>query len=181
MKTTLAVLAVLLCIPAGAQAQRIDLDSLNRLADRADEVVNVDVDERMLRIAASFIPGTDKEQLAAKEFITGLRGIFVRRFVFDREKAYSRDDYETIRRQLTAKNWLKMVTVEKRTAGETVDVHMWAEGDKMTGLAVLVAQPTELTVVNIVGPIDIQKLTGLSGQFGIPDLPKIEAPDPKKE
>jgi hypothetical protein len=31
-----------------------------------------------------------------------------------------------------------------------------------------VAEPTELTVVNIVGPIDVAKLGELEGHFGIP-------------
>jgi hypothetical protein len=180
MKTTLAVLAVLFLLPAGASAQRIQLDRLDRLADRADEVVNVDIDERMLKIIANLIPGRTQEEQAAKAFILGLRGIFVRRFVFDGPASYTPDDVTTIRKQLTGGNWLKMVTSEKRSEGEVVDVHMWAEGERMTGLGVLVAQRNELTVVNIVGPIDIQRLMDLKGQFGIPDLPKIEAPDPKK-
>ena len=52
-------------------------------------------------------------------------------------------------------------------------------GDQVSGLAVLATDPKELTVVNIVGPIDLEKLTQLEGQFGIPDLdlephPKIK-------
>ena len=178
MKTILAILAVLLLAPAGARAQRLQIDHLNRLAERADEVVNVTIDERMLKVFASFIPGNDPEQLATKAFITGLRGIFVRRFVFDRQSGYTQDDITTIRKQLTAPNWLQMVTVDKKSEGEVVDVHMWVDGDKMTGLAVLVAQPNELTVVNIVGPIDITKFTALEG-LGIPKLPEVKLPPQK--
>ena len=45
------------------------------------------------------------------------------------------------------------------------------EGNASGGLAILVAQPAELTVVNIVGPMDLAKLGALQGQFGIPPLP----------
>jgi hypothetical protein len=42
------------------------------------------------------------------------------------------------------------------------------QGDAIAGMAVLVAESRELTVVNIVGPIDIEKLSQLEGHFGIP-------------
>jgi hypothetical protein len=42
--------------------------------------------------------------------------------------------------------------------------------EKIGGLVVLSAEPRELRVVNIVGPVDLEKLASLEGQFGIPDL-----------
>ena len=45
------------------------------------------------------------------------------------------------------------------------------EGNRSSGLVILVAEPRELTVVNIVGPIDLNRLASLKGQFGIPDVP----------
>ena len=176
MKITTAVLAILLCAPAGALAQRLQIDHLDRLAERADEAINVTVDERMLKLFSTFIPGSDREQLAAKEFVAGLKGIFVRSFDFDRGKGYSQDDITTIRKQLTGPNWVKMVTVDKKSDGEIVDVYFWMDSDKIGGLAVIVAEATKLTVVNIVGPIDIAKLTSLQGQFGIPEIPEVKAP-----
>jgi hypothetical protein len=38
------------------------------------------------------------------------------------------------------------------------------------GLAVLHTDDKELTVVNIVGPVDLDKLAKLEGQLGVPDL-----------
>jgi hypothetical protein len=40
----------------------------------------------------------------------------------------------------------------------------------MTGLAILVSQPKELTVVNIVGSVDLNSLADLGGHFGVPKL-----------
>ena len=37
-------------------------------------------------------------------------------------------------------------------------------------MAIIAAEPTELTVVNIVGAIDIDKLSALEGKMGIPKL-----------
>ena len=51
-------------------------------------------------------------------------------------------------------------------------------GEQVGGLAVLVFEARELTVVNIIGPVDLEKLSKLEGQFGVPEL-GIEAPRPK--
>jgi hypothetical protein len=40
------------------------------------------------------------------------------------------------------------------------------------GLAIVVVEPMELTIVNIVGPFDLTKLPLLQGQFGIPRIPE---------
>jgi hypothetical protein len=37
-------------------------------------------------------------------------------------------------------------------------------------MAVLALEDRELTVVNIVGPVDLDKLAKLEGQLGIPEL-----------
>jgi hypothetical protein len=38
------------------------------------------------------------------------------------------------------------------------------------GLAIISAEPRQLTLVNIIGPIDLEKLSQLQGQLGIPKL-----------
>ncbi len=40
----------------------------------------------------------------------------------------------------------------------------------ITGLVIIAAEPRELTIVNLVGPIDLDRLAGLQGQFGIPKI-----------
>ena len=54
-----------------------------------------------------------------------------------------------------------------------------SNNNEITGLAVLSIEPKELTVVNIIGPVDIAKLATLEDQFGIPDL-GIERPAKNK-
>ena len=53
-------------------------------------------------------------------------------------------------------------------------------GSQIGGLAVLASDPKELTVVNLIGPVDLEKLTKLEGQFGIPEL-EIEQSKPKRK
>ncbi len=43
-------------------------------------------------------------------------------------------------------------------------------GEQIAGLVIISAEPRELTLVNIVGPVDLDKLASLEGQFGIPRM-----------
>jgi hypothetical protein len=48
------------------------------------------------------------------------------------------------------------------------DVFVKLVNGQMQGLCVLDAEARELSLVLILGPIDIDKLSGLGGNFGIP-------------
>ena len=63
---------------------------------------------------------------------------------------------------------------EARFTPVTVDRKL-KDGDKINGITVLVAEARELTVVNIVGAIDPEKLGELGGHFGIPDQMKDQS------
>lgn len=72
-----------------------------------------------------------------------------------------------------------MVNVISKKEGN-VEVYLQFAGEAINGLAVLHTDDKELTVVNIVGPVNLDKLAQLEGQMGIPDL-GIESPKPKKK
>jgi hypothetical protein len=177
MKITMAVLAWLLIAPVSALAQgaRLQLDNLDRLAGQAVESVNITIDPAMLKLAGSFLTG-ERENVAAKEMLQELKGIYVRSFEFDRENVYTPDDVSAVRKQLAAPGWSRLVTVDSKRDREMVEIYSWREGNQSGGLAILVAEPKELTVVNIVGPMDLTKLAALQGQFGIPRLPVVPRP-----
>ena len=176
MKTMVAVCVFVLLGPASALAQgaRLQLAHLDRLASLAAESVNVTIDPAMLKMASAFMKA-EGDQAAVKEMLASLTGIYVRSLEFARENAYTPDDVETIRKQLTAPGWSKLVTVDSKRDRELVEIYSWQENNQSRGLVILVAEPRELTVVNIVGPFDLSKLGALQGSFGIPRLP-VEAP-----
>ena len=143
--------------------------NVERLAARAAETVNVTVDGVLLQLAGKFLSSTDPDQAAVKNLIGKLKGIYVRSFQFANEGEYSEADVESLRSQLPAPVWSKMVTVRSRNDGD-VDVFFKMEKNQIAGLVVIAAQLKELTFVNIVGPIDLDQLSSLSGQFGIPKV-----------
>lgn len=169
-------LLVVLCsaVTANAQSARLQTGTLDFLASKASETVDVNIDEHLIQLTAKFFSSTDPDEKKIKELISGLKGIYVKVFEFEHEGEYSPADVESIRAQLRSPGWTKIVNYSSKKEG-SVEVYLMTLGDQINGLAVLAADPKELTIVNIIGPVDLHKLSQLEGQFGIPDL-GIEQP-----
>jgi hypothetical protein len=174
MKTMIIVLtslALLLGAAADSFAQRLQLDSLNRLGSLANERVNVDIEPAMISFVLPFLKEGNDQEL--KKMLSELKGIYVRSFELDRGVDPAAD-LEPIRKQLSTGSWTRLISVDSKRDGESVEIYSWRDGDASGGLAILVSEPTEVTVVNIVGPFDIRRLGALRG-LGIPDLPATPA------
>ena len=182
----LSALSVFAAVPAYAQdPARIDMSNLDKFAERADKVINVTVDEQLLRLAASFLSEKKPDEAKIKELILGLKGVFVKRLEFEKEGEFTLADIEAIRSQLRAPGWANVANVRSKREGN-YDVALMSEGSIIKGLAVLAAEPRAFTVVNIVGPIDLAKLAELEGKFGIPhfgleQIPGVTVTDKKKD
>jgi hypothetical protein len=161
---------------ARAQGPKLQIDQLDQLANRASETVDVKLDERLMLTTAKFFPGKDDADI--REVLKGIKGIYVKSFTFEKEGEYSQVEVESVMSQLRGSTWTKVVAV-KTKGGDNVQVYLNMIGDQITGLAVLSIEPKEFTIVNIVGPIDLEKLSKLEGQFGVPDL-GIETDKKKK-
>lgn len=178
MKLPFALLLIIAGLVAvNAQDPRIQMANLDHLAAKASQTVDVSIDQRMIQIAAKLLSNTDPEEVEVKKLVTGLKGIFVKSFEFDTDGQYSTADLESIRSQLRGSLWSRLLNVTSKKEG-TVEVYIMLNGDQVGGLAVLSAHLRELTVVNIIGPVDLEKLVKLEGQFGIPEL-NIESSKPK--
>ena len=154
---------------ARAQDSRLQMASLDHLAAKASQTVDVSLDERLTRLAARVLSDKDADEKAVKKLIEGIKGIYVKSFEFDADGQYVAADVEAIRSQLRGPGWTRLVNVTSKKEGN-VEVYTLFNGDQIGGLAVLVAEDRELTIVNIVGPVDLDKLAKLEGQFGVPDL-----------
>ena len=181
-----SALSVFAAAPAYAQGQaKIDMSHLDKFAERADKVINVTVDEQLLRLAASFLSDKKPDEAKIKEMILGLKGVFVKRFEFQTPGEFTLADIESIRSQLNAPGWSSVANVRSKREGN-YDVSIMSEGSVIKGLAVLAAEPKAFTVVNIVGPIDLAKLAELEGKFGIPhfgleQIPGVTVTERKKD
>ena len=165
-----AALLFLLPLPGFAQDARLKLDNLEKLNSKASTVNDITLDGPMLQLAAKFVAlDNDPEEAQVVTMLKDLKGIYVKNFEFDQPNQYSQEDVASIRSQLTGPGWTRIVHNRNMRDHETNEVYVMKDGEKIGGVAILVVEPKELTVVNIVGPIDLDKLSLLSGKFGIPD------------
>jgi len=167
-----------------AQSARLQIDQLDSLANKASETVDVKLDEHLMQMTAKFFVSKDPDDAEIRELIKGVKGIYVKSFTFEKEGEYSPAEIDSVMSQLRGGAWSKIIGVTSKKDGDNVEVYLNTAGDQINGLAVLSIEPKEFTVVNIVGPINLEKLVQLEGQFGVPYLnlpppkPKIEKKNP---
>jgi len=131
-----------------------------------------------MRVASRVLDEKDEDEKEVKKLVAGLKGIYVKSFEFETDGQYTPGDLEMIRTQLRGPGWTRLVNVTSKKEG-MLEVYLLFNGDMVGGLAVLHTDDKELTVVNIVGPVDLDKLAKLEGQMGVPDL-GIESPKKSK-
>lgn len=166
------LLAALACgAAAGQESGRLRLDNLDRLAPKADETVNVNLDGGLISFGCAMLSAEDEEERQVKEVCSGLKGVYVRGFQFKAEGQYAEADVASLREQLRGPGWTRLVDVDTRGDGlEGAEVYAATAGGRVEGLALLLFDPRELTVINIVGAVDLDKLRRLEGILNIPKI-----------
>ena len=140
------------------------------LAARAEHTTEVTLDRNMLAFASKFMDakGNDKDSQAVKQMIQGLQGVYVREYEFAKEHSYTSDDLDALRKYFESSEWSPMVRERTKGIATGTDVYVKLVNGQMQGLFVLDAEDKELSLVLILGPIDIDHLSQLGDNFGIP-------------
>jgi hypothetical protein len=155
-------IAVLISLAAmAAWSQQLDQSSLDKLESRSKERSIIDLDPEKLRMASGLLP----DDAAAK--MAGMKAVHVRNYEFDKPGQVTPSDLDGVRSQLKGPSWSRLVDVKEKD--ESTEIWFHSENGKMGGLAILSVEKDELTVVNIIGPVDLKSL-GMLGKLGIPDI-----------
>jgi hypothetical protein len=177
MKNAIAAIILLgtLALPALAQTTGLPLPTAveKELESKASNVTEVTLDKSMLGFASKFLDKKDSDQANAKQLINGLDGIYVRDYEFDKEGQYSLDDIDNLRKQFAGGEWVPMVHVHEKKSGESTDVMAKMVNGESRGMFILSAEPKELTIVLILGPIKMDQLGELGGLGGLGNLGEI--------
>jgi hypothetical protein len=176
-------LILLLAATLGTNAQidpaRLRFEKLNNLETRAQDVVEVNIDGKLLDLAKRvLIKVNDPNSKKVGEAISGLKGIYVRVFNFASENEYNISDVEEIRAQLRSPGWEKLANVRSKKNNQKIDVFTMFTGNNMSGVAVVISEAKSVAMVNVIGPIDIDMLAEMSGRLNIP---KIEIESTNKQ
>lgn len=166
-----ALAAAPTALAQGGQAQggRLRLEALDRLAPKAAETVNIEIDGFLIKFAGSILSNEDADEKAVKELVEGLRGVYVKSYEFKSEGQFSEADLSSVRQQLLAPGWKRLVDVESRGLDfGDAELYVASAAGRVEGIALLVVQPRELTVINIVGAVDVDKLKKLGETLNLP-------------
>ncbi len=179
-KIHLLVLTIILsAIGASAQDARLRFDDLAGLEKNASEIVEVNVDGKLLQLAKRVLLKV-KDQDAKKigKAIEGLEGVYVRSFNFENDNEYNIADVDGIRKQLSAPGWEKLARVRSKKDNQKIDVYMMFRGQDISGLAVILSEKKQIALINVIGPIDIDTLAELGGKMNIPEISISKDDDP---
>ena len=78
-------------------------------------------------------------------------------------------------------NWTRIVGVKSKKDGENAEIYLQTAGaNKIGGLAIISTGPKELTVVHILGTIDVDDLSTLA-EYGVPSVDLAPGKSPRKE
>ena len=170
----LILTCALLALPALAAAAdpgRLQLPDFTALSKKASQSVDISLDPSLLHLASGAI-STDSggNGSAVNDLIRGIRGIYVRSYTFNGPGEYSKADVKAVQAQLLAPGWQPVVSTHDLKQGSNVDIYVLRNGDHTEGVAIIAAEPRQLTIVNIVGSIDLARLAQLQGQFGVPKV-----------
>ncbi|HEY7334115.1 MAG TPA: DUF4252 domain-containing protein [Bryobacteraceae bacterium] len=147
MKTFTIGATALLFSMLGA-AQKLNLD-FSRLAAQAKEKAEVDLDGAALAAL--------QQKQAIKNTLSGVTGVFVRHYEFAAAGAYSDSDLDPLRRQAEGDPaWSRIVSVKE--SAESTQIFILKTGVTPGGLLVISAEPKEVTVVEILGTVDLAHL-----------------------
>jgi hypothetical protein len=171
------MLAVMPALSAQTQTSPLPLPPAveKELASRASNVTEVTLGKNMLGFAAKFMNGKDQDEAATRRLIENLDGIYVRDYEFDKEGQYSMEEIEKLRQYFETAEWTPIVRARERRTGETTDVLVKMVNGETHGMFILNAEPKELSIVLILGPVRMEDLGKLSGLGGLGALGAIDA------
>lgn len=171
LRIILPMLLLAAAMNANAQDARLRFERLNGLETKAQDVVEVNIDGKLLDLAKRvMVKVNDPNSKKIGEAISGLKGIYVRVYNFEKENEYNIADVDEIRSQLQSPAWEKLANVRSKKNNQKVDVFTMFTGEVMSGVAVVVSDSKSIAVVNVIGPIDIDLLAEMSGKLNIPKI-----------
>jgi hypothetical protein len=143
-----AMFCLALSLPARAQGVDINLDSLSA---KAKEKAEVTLEGSLLTQALQKAPEKVKGAVA------NVSRVVVRHYEFATDGQYAESDLEAIRKQVSnSAGWSRVINVKEEH--ESTEIYMLSQNGKTAGFLLISAEPKELTVVHIVGSIDLASL-----------------------
>jgi hypothetical protein len=164
MNSKLTVAVLFFSLFAHAE-QELNLSFLKGLEAKASEFTDINLGPEQIQLMMGFSGEGSKELLGLGKSIERVQ---VKTFQFDKEGMYSLADAESLRTTLKSSDFVPLISVKEKKGFTEIAMRKGPKG--MRGFVIVSAEPRELTVVNIVGELDLASLGKLTGKFGIPNI-----------
>lgn len=105
------------------------------------------------------------------QLIAGLPGVYVRSDHFPHDDEYPRAAVKALMARLAAPDRTPIVSVRQRRHGwgdTDVNIDILRRGAETKAVTIVAQKPLELTILSIVGSIDLARLEHRQGQYGVP-------------
>jgi hypothetical protein len=170
----IAALLVALAARSQAQGARIKVD-LSGLEKYAKSTVNLSIDPKTINWAAQALKGNEKDAAELRDLLQNVTSASVNVLELTEKRPWAEIEAAIgpALRQMKGEGWSPVVSVAEGTGDkrELVNISVFTDpAGKPGGLAILVAEPGELVVVNVVGAIDLMRLGQLSKALQMPGL-----------
>ncbi len=189
------VLALTLCAPAwGFTSGKLDVDTED-LKGQADEVVEVNLDGEALEQGSKLLAIRNGVSGSVKSVLGKIKGIYRKTYRFAAGNPYEQEAVSDIRDQMADDGWSPMIDVQNRqqNRGLTVYSYTSTDGSAPNGVTVISTDPGEVTVLNLVGDVDLDALADVGETLGMPamnlattevgepEVPLPPAPEPEEK
>lgn len=165
-------LAIMLAMPAwGFTSAKLDVNT-EELKGQADEVVEVNLDGKALQEGSKLLSIREGISGSVKSVLSSIKGIYRKTYRFAAGNSYEEGALTNIRSQMTDGGWSPMIDVQdkKQNKGLTVYSFTSKDGTSPNGVTVISTDPGEVTVLNLVGDIDLDALADVGETLGMPAM-----------
>jgi len=145
--TTFVTTMFCLALSTPARSQGLDIN-LDTLAAKAKEKAEVTLEGPLLTQALQAAPANVKSAVA------NVSRVVVRHYEFATTGQYADSDLDAIRKQVST--WSRVINVKEEH--ESTEIYMLSQDGKPGGFLLISAEPKELTVVHVVGSVDLANL-----------------------
>ncbi|MBL4580555.1 MAG: DUF4252 domain-containing protein [Gammaproteobacteria bacterium] len=181
-KNVLAPLFCLSLIPVALAADNdlenhpgyVDFSTLTAIA-ATEPTVEISLKAPLLKMITNLIRNQDEE---AADFISKLMRVTVNVFESDDiDVGQVASSMSVMAEDLDAAGWDRVVRVREDESHVDIYFRLAADADVIYGIAIMVAEPGETVLVNIVGDISTDDISALGRRFQLDELIDLEVAD----
>ena len=144
---------LVVALPVYAQDPKLQVNSLDHLATRAVESIEVSLNETQLQFVRKLARLDRYDRTRAENQLARFNSVYVRMFQFAGDGEYGEADVEPIRAQLRASGWERF-RGEVRNDGRNHDTFVMLRNGEIVGYAAIYSDERKLCVVNVTGQMN---------------------------